>query len=195
MESAERVSNDSAQSPACRTKAAPRPASASAALRARASPANTSGGSPRSSSSALASASVSRHSGCWSACRLCQESGRHAVESLMGQRVAPILVRRSSLLPESASAAHGGQGLAEPVPPVGDTDLGPASSAFHERQHPDPSKPSGRLLGAAADQTQVEGADDGGARLLGRHLERAVLELDLERVQPAAKPGGEREAV
>ena len=60
-------SNDSAQSPACRSTARPSATAVSESRSARASPAKTSGGSRRSRSRAPSSASGSGHSGCWAA--------------------------------------------------------------------------------------------------------------------------------
>ena len=64
MLSAEKSAKDSAQSPAWSRKARPAATSASALVRFRASPANTSGGRPASCLSALSRAASSGHSGC-----------------------------------------------------------------------------------------------------------------------------------
>ena len=67
MESAVKSANDSAQSPACSRKASPLATSASSAVRWRASPAKTRGGTVDSRASAFLSASASGQSGCCAA--------------------------------------------------------------------------------------------------------------------------------
>ena len=68
---------DSAQSPACSRKASPLATWPSCAVRWRASPAKTSGGTVASRASAFLSASASGHSGCCAAGNLRQDAGLH----------------------------------------------------------------------------------------------------------------------
>ena len=75
MLTAEKSSNDSAQSPAWSRKARPPATSARASVRPRASPAKTSGGNPWICFSARSSAPSSGQSGCWSAGRPRQDDG------------------------------------------------------------------------------------------------------------------------
>src|SRR5262245_4785913 len=75
MASAENRSNDSAQSPAWSRNALPSATAASWSVRARASPANTSGGSEPRCLRARSSAPSSGHGGCWAAGRRRQEVG------------------------------------------------------------------------------------------------------------------------
>src|SRR5690349_17795653 len=75
MLSAEKSANDSAQSPACSRKPLPSATRARVVRSVRASPANTSGGNVRSSSSAAVSATASGHTGCWRAGKRCQLVG------------------------------------------------------------------------------------------------------------------------
>ncbi len=77
MESAVNSAKDSAQSPACRRKASPLATWASCAVKERASPAKTSGGTEASRASAFFSASASGHSGCWAAGNFRQDAGLH----------------------------------------------------------------------------------------------------------------------
>ncbi len=72
---AETSSNDSTQSPAWSRNARPSQTSPSAARSARASPAKTSGGSPRRRSRAAASAASSGHAGCCAAGSSRQDDG------------------------------------------------------------------------------------------------------------------------
>ena len=74
MESAE-VSKDSAQSPAWSRNASPRVIAASVSVRSRASPAKTSGGSSRISSSTASWTVSSGQTGCWRAGRSRHERG------------------------------------------------------------------------------------------------------------------------
>src|SRR5712671_2081537 len=75
MLSAEKSANDSAQSPACSKNPLPSATLARVARNVRASPANTRGGSLRSSASAAESASASGHAGCCRAGYRCQLVG------------------------------------------------------------------------------------------------------------------------
>src|SRR3954452_12438186 len=72
---AENESNDSAQSPAWRRNASPRATRPRSAVRLRASPANTSGGSAPNCLSTRSSAASSGHSGCCSAWSSRQDDG------------------------------------------------------------------------------------------------------------------------
>src|SRR3546814_2085167 len=74
MPSAEKESNDSAQSPACSRNALPSATWARSAVSARASPANTSGGSVCSCLSDASSAASSGQRGC------CARSEEHTSE-------------------------------------------------------------------------------------------------------------------
>src|SRR5689334_13585949 len=77
MLSAVKSWNDSAQSPACSRNASPWATDARAALRNRASPANTKGGSAASALSDCSRECASGHSGCWSAGKSRQLPGVH----------------------------------------------------------------------------------------------------------------------
>ena len=75
MESAENDSKDSAQSPACNRNALPSDTRPSSAVRRRDSPANTSGGNPRSCLRTESYSLASGQFGCCSAVLVRQESG------------------------------------------------------------------------------------------------------------------------
>src|SRR6266436_1810275 len=114
IESAERLSNDSAHSPAWRTNASPREAVPRAAFNARASPANTRGGWFRSSFRARSSAPGSPQSGCWAAGSSRHDSGD---QLLFGGLVMGSMVAR----PVPACRPSGAVALLEP-PVTGEVD-------------------------------------------------------------------------
>src|SRR4051794_4821292 len=85
--------NDSAQSPACRRNARPAATSASESRSARASPAKTSGGMPRSSPRAISARAASGHTGCCSASCSPHDEGVQGVSLTAIRR--SVYVRRS----------------------------------------------------------------------------------------------------
>src|SRR5438046_1503133 len=86
IESAEKWSNDSAQSPAWSRNALPSLTRARAAVRLRASPTNTSGGYEASVLRARSRAAASGHSGCCPAVRSRHEDGDHLLLTLESVR-------------------------------------------------------------------------------------------------------------
>ncbi len=81
IESAVKSAKDSAQSPACRRNASPLATAESCAVRWRASPAKTSGGSVASRASAFFNASASGQSGCCAAGNFRQDAALHGEDS------------------------------------------------------------------------------------------------------------------